>query len=323
MRVCFVSGAPWNATDTAQRYQQLVLAMRKLSIEADFYCPYGNYSATDCPYEADENKVYDFFIVGMPEKLTWQRQWKFKTLVCDICDAWDGEMVEGVDFKDEFYRLIKEADFIVSVSPTLSIKAQQIAPGKPTFRIPNGVRQEVFHWQPKYSDKPMVVFWAAAYKGQNWWDLETAFALPDLFPDIEFKYYFATDRSFSTHRQNLTVKTALRGVPFSIILDELTLPAIGILPWRPNDEVTWCADALKIYEYGVLGLTIVAVNCLVTEEIRDQFVAFGNTKELFPKLLEKALRSVSVKRYEPEKFAHWSWESRAKDYIELLESFKR
>jgi len=167
-----------------------------------------------------------------------------------------------------------------------------------------------------------VMFWAACYTGQNWWDLDTLFNLPKLFKDVEFRYYFASDRHFSSDSPNLSIKIGRRGVPFGIILNELTLPSIGLLPWKANNIVPWSADALKVYEYGALGMTIVGVNCQVTPEIKSQFVAFGDTKKLLPLLLERALKNApkAETSLDTEKLKHWKWEYRAKEYIEILET---
>jgi len=323
MKILFASGAPWNATDKAQRYQQLVLAMRQLGVEADFYCPYGSVDGDESPFLASEDKEYDYFICGSPEESIWQRNFKYRRFIVDVCDKWDGQMVVGRDFSAEFHRQIKLADIVIAVSPTLQVRVQEIAPGKPTFLVPNGVRDEVFRWKPRFAGKPVVVFWGAAYIGQEWWDLEALFDLPKRFRDIQFKYYFAADQTFTSDSPNLTVKVALRGVPFEVILGELTLPAVGLLPWMANNPVTWCADPIKAYEYAVLGMTIVSVNGLVPSEVRQHFSAFGDTKELLPRLVEQALEFASSTKpsYEPEKFVHWRWIERAKEILRILTRF--
>jgi len=323
MKILIASGAPWSSTDGAQRYQQLVTALRQIGVEADFYCPYSEPNNDINPFPASEEKDYDFFICGIPDEAVFKRQFRYRRFVVDVCDKWDSQMVAGKDFSAEFHRQLKMADFVIAASPMLQALVQTIVAGKPTFLVPNGVREEVFMWKPRLCDKPIVAFWAAAYTGQEWWDLETIFELPRRFPQIQFRYYFASDREFHSDFPNLSVKVAAKGVPFSVILEELTLPAIGLVPFSCGNPVAWHADSLKIYEYAALGMTVVATNAAVPSEVDSKFSAFGDTRVLLPMILEKALEYAASSQpvYSPERFRHWSWRKRAEAMLSILEMF--
>lgn len=321
MRLCFVSGAPWNATDGAQRYQQLVLALRKLGVEAYFHCPFETERNTKNPFDAPVELSYDFFVVGFPDLRIFEKRWKFKTLVFDICDRWDGEMVEGADLSADFEALIEIADLITCSTNQLAVVAQEMSPSKPTFVIPNGVREEVLRFKPKLTSKTKVYFWASAYTGQNWWDLDALFELPKMFPNTEFRFYFATDRQFASSSQNLVVRIAEKGVPFKLILNELTLPAVGLIPFRSRDKVGWSADPIKFYEYAALGMIVVATNVGLPVDIGKSFFSFGDAKELLPRLLELALAEASNTEIQVDAMK-FSWEARSKQLLSALKTWE-
>ena len=329
MRILFVSGAMWGATNNNQRYQALAEAMQRIdpTVEVKFYSFVDGaippeYRWTGLPM--------DVIIVGYPQmgRQVLQRLEgiiAYRIIVYDICDYWRGnELIEGVDLVSDDDFIAKHSSVIVAVNWQLA--CQYLPYKKPIYVIGNGLREEALtppHIQ--VDNKVHIYYWGAHFTGQTWTDINALAELPKRFPNCQFHYYFATDMTeeilFPQKPPNLAVKTSPTGVEFIRIKSEIVYPAIGLVPFKPLNTAAFFADPIKVYEYWSLGFHVITTNIWSSLGERPIIIyRQGNPLDEISSALEEILQKGVLSPQFPsdEERQLFRWETRARQYLSIL-----
>jgi len=288
MKWLFISGAPWGATAGGQRYEQLVKALQLLGEDAFFFCPYSQYPPS--PF-APKELSYDVLVIGFPHPLCLSLPFSASLTIYDVCDFWEGDMGINADVSLVHRTLCKKVDALVATSSTLAFYLHANYPTKPLAVIPNALRIDFPVVKAQRGIEPVVAFWGSWYTGQNWWDFQAIAYAAEKLSHLKFLIFGASDRPFPAQLPlNVHVETTWWGVSIQHIVSQIQPPFVGIVPYCKANKVCLCADPIKNYEYLKLNGVVVATNCCpMFTPVSHVILLFGETKELLPTAIEKAV----------------------------------
>ena len=203
--------------------------------------------------------------------------------------------------------LLTQADAITTVSRRL--QSQSPFPGK-TFLLPNGV-PESFLKQPLPNASPKIIgFHGALYE---WIDYDLLEEIAETFPDHILRLA-GTVRDHNQLRKlllkpNVEILPAFRFEQLPEIVNSFS---IGIVPFK-DDEVSRCADPLKIYEYLALGKSVVTT----VPSAAEADVVITATRENFCQKISGLLSNMPSEEQCRSAAAEHTWEKRCRMLLKI------
>lgn len=319
MDIVMLSGAHKGATRGGQRYEQLVLSLRRLTRYVVFACPF-SYPPDEIP------EVCDVVVVGFPFNPEAVQIPSSRLVIYDICDDW-GASGWHADLSSFHQYWLSRADAIVYSHPSLFSKYPVI--NKPSKIIPNGLRTDI-NWKAlresvKGGEKVNLVFWGSHYVGQSWWALDELVGCAIQFPQFDFHFFLATDRKIPVNfiprhlPSNVHIYCNRLGFyPYEIV-SYIKRPCVGLIPYKET-PIAYCADPIKSYEYCALGWKVLAVNCypVITPMFHNIISLFGNPIRILLDFLCKLNRESNLDIDVPTNLIP-TWDDRAIDYLSFIE----
>ncbi|MBR9974937.1 MAG: glycosyltransferase [Bacteroidetes bacterium] len=247
-------------------------------------------------------------------------------LVYDICDSLEvqARSAETLSRLRTCERaLASEADLITYSAREMEADIRRAYPQSQAYFIPNAVSREfIAHvdGEPLSSrnGQPPTIGYIGSTSGK-WFDAELVLAVARALPECTVSIVGPVDRRFTEHCRSLS-NIELHGyVPHAALAAQLRRFDVAIIPFLDN-EITRIVNPLKLYEYSVAGLPIVARR---TEELAHYagLLYLADTQERFISEIRRALEENDPALARDRRlFAERNtWEGRVRDFLQRIQ----
>lgn len=247
-------------------------------------------------------------------------------LVYDICDSLEVQARTPETLRRlraSEHALASEADMITYSAREMEADIRRDYPRSHAHFIPNAVsrefiahvdREPVFH----RNGHPRTIGYVGSTSGK-WFDSELVLAVARAMPECTVSIVGPVDRRFAEHCRALP-NIVLHGyVPHDALAARLRRFDVAIIPFLDN-EITRIVNPLKLYEYSVAGLPIVARR---TAELAHHagLLYLADSRERFISEIRRALEENDPTLVRDRRaFAERNtWEGRVRDFLRHLQ----
>ncbi|WP_159518134.1 glycosyltransferase [Sunxiuqinia indica] len=269
----------------------------------------------------------DFLIVENPVFSFMANSIAYKKLFYRATDIYPEFSTERTSIFEK--AIVQKADTVIVTSTALKNYLEKSRVGQSAIRvIENGVDSDFYlsedpselkrkELNDKLSEKSLQIVYVGAI--DNRIDYEIIKQITSRFPNYNFHFFGTVSNSkFYSAIGNKTNCFFWGPIEYKFLPQVLKKCHVGLLPFIRN-EINDSRSPMKLYEYGICGLTVIATRTIDLEKKNEPFVILCERSEFITALSNAELAEKPNKSQAIKKSKLHSWKSNSLLLIKIME----